>query len=90
MALRAVPVAEPVASGAAVGDEVAVASGGIVVSDDGDRRRRLADGVPSRCLRTWPPVAQASATVDVTLLLEPSPPSGRVAADDFWAGFVSP
>jgi hypothetical protein len=69
---RAVPVAEPVASGAAVGDEVAVASGGIVVSDDGVVVGALVDGVlvavPADVAAQ---VAQASATADVTLLLEP-------------------
>jgi hypothetical protein len=69
---RAVPVAEPVPSGAAVGDEVAVASGGIVVSDDAVVVGALADGVlvavPADVAAQ---VAQASATADVTLLLEP-------------------
>jgi hypothetical protein len=69
---RAVPVAEPVPSGAAVGDEVAVASGGIVVSDDGVVVGALADGVlvavPTEVAAQ---VAQASAAADVTLLLEP-------------------
>jgi SAF domain len=69
---RAVPVAEPVPSGAAVGDEVAVASGGIVVAGDGVIVATLADGVlvavPADVAAQ---VAQASATAELTLLLKP-------------------
>jgi SAF domain len=69
---RAVAVAEPVPSGAAVGDEVAVASGGIVVADEGVVVGALAEGVlvavPAEVAAQ---VAQASATGELTLLLEP-------------------
>jgi hypothetical protein len=69
---RAVPVAERVPSGAAVGDEVAVASGGIVVADDGIVVAALAEGVlvavPADVAAQ---VAQASATGELTVLLEP-------------------
>jgi hypothetical protein len=69
---RAVPVAEPVPSGVAVGDDVAVASGGIVVAGEGVVVGTLADGVlvavPADVAAQ---VAQASATADLTLLLKP-------------------
>jgi SAF domain len=69
---RAVPVAEPVPSGAAAGDDVAVASGGIVVAGEGVVVGTLADGVlvavPADVSAQ---VAQASATADLTLLLKP-------------------
>ncbi len=69
---RAVPVAEPVPSGAAVGDDVAVASGGIVVAGEGVVVGALADGVlvavPAEVAAQ---VAQASATAELTLLLKP-------------------
>jgi hypothetical protein len=69
---RAVPIAEPVPSGAAVGDEVAVASGGIVVAGEGLVVGVVADGllvaVPADVAAQ---VAQASATAELTLLLKP-------------------
>jgi hypothetical protein len=69
---RAVPIAEPVPSGAAVGDDVAVASGGIVVAGEGLVVGVLADGVlvavPADVAAQ---VAQASATAELTLLLKP-------------------
>jgi SAF domain len=69
---RAVPVAEPVPSGVAVGDDVAMASGGIVVAGEGVVVGTLADGVlvavPADVAAQ---VAQASATADLTLLLKP-------------------
>jgi SAF domain len=69
---RAVPVAEPVPSGAAVGDDVAVASGGIVVAGEGVVVGVLSDGVLVAVpADVAPQVAQASATADLTLLLKP-------------------
>jgi hypothetical protein len=69
---QAVPVAEPVPSGVAVGDDVAVASGGIVVADEGVVVGALADGVlvavPADAAAQ---VAQAAATAELTLLLKP-------------------
>jgi hypothetical protein len=69
---RAVAVAETVPSGAAVGDDVAVASGGIVVTDDGVVVGELEEGVlvavPADVAAQ---VAQASAAGDVSLMLEP-------------------
>jgi hypothetical protein len=69
---RAVPVAEPVPSGAAVGDDVEVASGGIVVAGEGVVVGTLADGVlVAVSADVAAQVAQASATGEVTLLLKP-------------------
>jgi hypothetical protein len=69
---RAVPIAEPVASGAAVGDEVAAASGGIVVAAEGVVVGLLADGVLVAVpADVAPQVAHATATGDITLLLAP-------------------
>lgn len=69
---RAVPMAEPVASGAAVGDEVSVASGGITLTDDGVVVAVLAEGmlvaVPADVAAV---VAHAAITGELTLLLEP-------------------
>ena len=67
-----VAVAEPVASGAAVGDAVSVAAGGIVVSADG-----LIVGVAGEALLVAVPadeaaqVAQAASTGDVAVLIRP-------------------
>jgi hypothetical protein len=69
---RAVAVAEPVPSGAAVGDEVAAASGGIAVADEGIVVGRLAEGilvaVPAGVA---PQVAHAATAGELTLLLAP-------------------
>jgi hypothetical protein len=68
----AVAVAEPVASGAAVGDNVAVATGGIVVATDG-----LVVGVVGEALLVAVPadeaaqVAQAASTGEVAVLIRP-------------------
>jgi hypothetical protein len=65
-------MAEPVASGAAVGDEVSVASGGITLTDDGVVVAVLAEGmlvaVPADVAAV---VAHAAITGELTLLLEP-------------------
>jgi hypothetical protein len=69
---RAVPVAELVPLGAAVGDEVTAASGGVVLADDGVVVAELADGVlvavPADVAAQ---VAHASVTAELTLMLEP-------------------
>ncbi len=69
---RAVPVAEPVPSGVVVGDEVAVASGGIVVAGEGVVVGTREDGVlvavPADVAAQ---VAQASANAELSLLLKP-------------------
>jgi hypothetical protein len=69
---RAVAVAELVPSGAAAGDAVSVASGGILVTDDGVVVGELAEGVlvavPSDVAAT---VAHAAVTGELSLLLEP-------------------
>jgi hypothetical protein len=69
---RAVPVAELVPLGAAVGDEVTAASGGVVLADDGVVVAELADGVlvavPADVAAQ---VAHASVTGELTLMLEP-------------------
>jgi hypothetical protein len=68
----AVAVSEPVASGAAVGDAVSVATGGIVVATDG-----LVVGVVGEALLVAVPadeaaqVAQAASTGDVAVLIHP-------------------
>ena len=68
----AVAVSEPVASGAAVGDAVSVATGGIVVATDG-----VVVGVVGEALLVAVPadeaahVAQAAATGDVAVLIRP-------------------
>jgi hypothetical protein len=68
----AVAVAEPVASGAAVGDAVSVATGGIVVAADG-----LIVGLAGEALLVAVPgdeaaqVAQAASTGDVAVLIRP-------------------
>jgi hypothetical protein len=68
----AVAVSEPVASGAAVGDTVSVATGGIVVASDG-----LIVGVVGEALLVAVPadeaaqVAQAASTGDVAVLIRP-------------------
>jgi hypothetical protein len=69
---RAVPVAEPFPSGAAVGDEVAAASGGIVVAGEGVVVGLLAEGVLVAVpVDVAPQVAHAAATGELTLLLAP-------------------
>jgi hypothetical protein len=69
---RAVAVAEPVPTGAAPGDAVSVASGGILVTGDGLVVAALAEGVlvavPADVAAS---VAHAAVTGDLTLLLEP-------------------
>ena len=69
---RAVAVAELVPSGAAVGDEVTAASGGIVVADAGLVVAQLAESVlvavPADVAAQ---VAHAAVTGELTLLLEP-------------------
>jgi hypothetical protein len=69
---RAVAVAELVPTGAAPGDAVSVASGGILVTDDGLVVGELAEGVlvavPADVAA---PVAHAAVTGEMTLLLEP-------------------
>ena len=68
----AVAVAEPVASGATVGDAVSVATGGIVVAPDG-----LVVAVVGEALLVAVPadeaaqVAQAASTGDVAVLIRP-------------------
>jgi hypothetical protein len=68
----AVAVSEPVASGAAVGDTVSVATGGIVVAADG-----LVVGIVGEALLVAVPageaaqVAQAASTGDVAVLIRP-------------------
>jgi hypothetical protein len=68
----AVAVAEPVGSGASVGDAVSVATGGIVVAADG-----LIVGVAGEALLVAVPadeaaqVAQAASTGDVAVLIHP-------------------
>ena len=68
---RAVPVAELVPSGAAVGDEVTAASGGVVLADEGVVVAALADGVlvavPADVAAQ---VAHAAASGELTLMLE--------------------
>jgi hypothetical protein len=69
---RAVPVGELVPSGAAVGDEVAAASGGIVLADEGVVVGLLADGVLVAVPATAAAqVAHAAVTGELTLMLEP-------------------
>jgi len=67
---QAVAVAEPVATGAAVGDRVVAAGGGIVLAPSGVVVAVLAEGVlvavPSA---DAPAVAQAATTGELTLLL---------------------
>ena len=69
--MRAVPVAELVPSGAAVGDEVTAASGGVVLADDGVVVADLADSVlvavPADVAAQ---VAHAAATGELTLMLK--------------------
>jgi hypothetical protein len=69
---QAVPVAEPVPSGVAVGDEVAAVSGGVVVAAEGVVVGQLTEGVlvavPADVAAQ---VAHAAATGELTLLLEP-------------------
>ena len=69
---RAVAVAEPVPSGARVGDRVEVAAGGLRLSEDGVVVAS-ADGavVVAVPLAVAPMVAHASATGDAVLLLAP-------------------
>jgi hypothetical protein len=68
----AVAVSEPIASGAAVGDAVSVATGGIVVAADG-----LIVGLAGEALLVAVPaeeaatVAQAASTGDVAVLIHP-------------------
>ena len=68
----AVAVAEPVASGAAIGDYVAVATGGVVVAADGTivglSGEALLVAVPAD---EAPQVAQAAASGDVAVLIQP-------------------
>jgi hypothetical protein len=69
---RAVAVSEPVASGAQVGDEVSVASGGVVLAADG-----VVVGLAGEALLVAVPadeaaqVAHAAAGGDVAVLLKP-------------------
>lgn len=68
----AVAVAEPVPSGAGPGDEVSVASGGVVLAGDavvvGTNGESLLIGVPAAAAAQ---VAQAAATGDVAVLIKP-------------------
>jgi hypothetical protein len=69
---RAVAVAELVPSGAAAGDAVSVASGGILVTDHG----MVVGDLPEGVLVAVPadvaaPIAHAAVAGDLTLLLEP-------------------
>ncbi len=69
---RAVPVAEPVPSGAVVGDQVAAVSGGIVVAGEGVVVGLLADGVlVAVASDVAPQVAHAATAGELTLLLVP-------------------
>jgi hypothetical protein len=68
---RAVPVAEPVPSGAAVGDEVTAATGGVTLADDGVVVGLLAEGVLVAVpAEVAPQVAHAAVAGELTLMLE--------------------
>ncbi len=65
-----VAIAEPVASGVRLGDQVAVATGGLLLADDGLVVGIVGDAVLVAVpAETAPQVAQAASTGDVALLI---------------------